>query len=285
MFARIWPKHVRRLSILVTVLPLAKCVSEPCDRDANVAPVVEQADDTPYAKCFALFVSVCERKSACGTDASCSPDAQCQGVSRASLGNSGADDVSFIEAVEACTSDLKLATCDVFKKPPSGACAKVFTKAASQMPEPDDTAIELGNRYCGTRNDGSQFFSFTDGTGVYCGPSHYGLIWQLKVPMQTYSHSEASDYCSNLTLTGRNWRLPTIVELESIGGLRPGVDIFDITYGDIPGQPQETFWSSSPAPSNDGDFIGYDYSSTSRSSSTPKAAWRVRCASTTGKTR
>jgi hypothetical protein len=72
-----------------------------------------------------------------------------------------------------------------------------------------------------------------------------GLMWQQAVPAGTYTWAQALAYCPTLTLAGHSdWRLPSIIELESIvdyGQYNPSIDP---TY--FPSTPPASFWSSSP---------------------------------------
>lgn len=71
-----------------------------------------------------------------------------------------------------------------------------------------------------------------------------GLVWQRNVPSQTYSWFGAKAYCAGLTLAGQSgWRLPTLIELESVLDL----DRFDpaVNIAAFPNTPSEPFWSSS----------------------------------------
>lgn len=75
-----------------------------------------------------------------------------------------------------------------------------------------------------------------------------GLEWQRAVGAAALSYSEAINYCGGLTLGGRDWRLPTRIELVSLQAYagpalgQPGV--FETNGGN------ETFWSSSLDPNN-----------------------------------
>jgi RNA polymerase sigma factor (sigma-70 family) len=70
------------------------------------------------------------------------------------------------------------------------------------------------------------------------------LIWQRSPAPDTYSFTEAKEYCTGLELDGGGWHLPTRIELTSI------IDYTDdnpaIDTGAFPGTPPRYFWTSSP---------------------------------------
>jgi hypothetical protein len=77
-----------------------------------------------------------------------------------------------------------------------------------------------------------------------------GLVWQAGVDTGSTGRmtwQEAKTYCSQLTLAGGGWRLPSRIELVSILDIAQpsGVAQIDFTY--FPNTPDEPFWTSSPA--------------------------------------
>jgi hypothetical protein len=85
-----------------------------------------------------------------------------------------------------------------------------------------------------------------------------GLIWQREIPAlyegcsgknQTAGDSctwdEAKIYCSQLTLAGRSWRLPSRIELESLIDLTESAPA--ISRDAFPNTPIDKYWSASPA--------------------------------------
>ncbi|MEY4511990.1 MAG: hypothetical protein RLZZ450_4112 [Pseudomonadota bacterium] len=58
------------------------------------------------------------------------------------------------------------------------------------------------------------------------------------------SWEEAREYCKNLVLYGTGWRLPSLIELESLLDLRPGSPIIDIAFS-LP-MTSSLYWSNSP---------------------------------------
>jgi len=89
-----------------------------------------------------------------------------------------------------------------------------------------------------------------------------GLMWAKKDNGYDIAQAQASDYCRNLNLADfRDWRLPTITELQSIyddSHERPG-------WPNIKGDLQIFSWEWSSSPGNKKFLsawaIGYDYSS------------------------
>ncbi len=46
---------------------------------------------------------------------------------------------------------------------------------------------------------------------------HTGLVWQRTITSTTYDYTQASAYCTALTIgTRSDWRLPTVAELQTI---------------------------------------------------------------------
>lgn len=69
------------------------------------------------------------------------------------------------------------------------------------------------------------------------------LIWQRNAPTVNYNWINAQAYCEDLVLAGESdWRLPTIVELESIVSFDDEAPTIDTTA--FPGTPSMRFWSS-----------------------------------------
>ena len=71
-----------------------------------------------------------------------------------------------------------------------------------------------------------------------------GLIWQRGESSATYTWANAKAYCSGLSLGSATWRLPTLIELESIvdgGTYSPAINTTV-----FPTPPREYFWSASP---------------------------------------
>lgn len=70
-----------------------------------------------------------------------------------------------------------------------------------------------------------------------------GLTWQRSVSAGTQTQAQGSTYCSALPLSGGDWRLPTIVELQSLVDVtrfNPSID-----PAAFPNTPASLFWSSS----------------------------------------
>lgn len=85
-----------------------------------------------------------------------------------------------------------------------------------------------------------------------------GLVWQRGVSGDTYTWANAGIYCAELSLAGKSdWRLPTVVELNSIVDLSRASPSIDATA--FPDTPSEPFWSSTADAYNEGDawFVAF----------------------------
>ena len=70
-----------------------------------------------------------------------------------------------------------------------------------------------------------------------------GLQWQQAVDEGAFAWAEAGAYCSNLTLGGGGWRLPTRIELMSLVDYTSPNPVIDMSA--FPETPADYFWSSS----------------------------------------
>src|SRR5205823_1770356 len=68
------------------------------------------------------------------------------------------------------------------------------------------------------------------------------LTWEQAFPTASYTWSDATAYCSSLSLNGAGWRVPTIGELQTIVDESTNPSIDGATF---PMTPSEYFWSSS----------------------------------------
>jgi hypothetical protein len=82
-------------------------------------------------------------------------------------------------------------------------------------------------------------YTITDGT-VY--DTQTKLSWQQAIPAALYDWTGAQAYCSELTLDGASWRLPTINELQTLVDETTNPSIDQTVF---PKTPSEYFWSSS----------------------------------------
>ncbi len=74
-----------------------------------------------------------------------------------------------------------------------------------------------------------------------------GLTWEQTIASSKFAWSDASTYCSSLTLGGGGWRLPSENELQTLvdeSRLLPAID-----PNAFPGTPPDFFWTSSTVPS------------------------------------
>jgi hypothetical protein len=94
-----------------------------------------------------------------------------------------------------------------------------------------------------------------------------GLVWQRVVPSGTYTWAQADTYCASNTggLPGSGWRLPSLLELQTIVDDSRASPAIDPTV--FPNTPPEYFWTSSteatgtPA-TNYKWYVRFDYGST-----------------------
>ena len=86
-----------------------------------------------------------------------------------------------------------------------------------------------------------------------------GLVWQRVVSSSSYNWATAKTYCDGLTLAGSSaWRLPTVIELESLVDSRSRNPSIDTTA--FPNTPSDWFWSSteSAGQSSWGWFVSFE---------------------------
>ena len=154
--------------------------------------------------------------------------------------------------------------------------------AAMPADGPDADALTLANSVCKAMPDAKQV-SFNDGTAISCQVGiFYGLIWELSVHSASMTYDAAQSYCNGLSLSGRVWRLPTVEELNSIAFHMVHLPGYTQTWGILPGQPQEPFWSSTLDAAHAGAGFVLNFRGGSRVSSSLQSAWRVRCVTTAG---
>ncbi len=94
------------------------------------------------------------------------------------------------------------------------------------------------------------------------------LVWQKDTPEQfegcsgnsgkTCSHQEAVNYCNNLQLEGKTWRLPTLKELETLVDLSQTPTI-NQKYFTIPSTSLKKFWTETASKANNGNFWVIDF--------------------------
>ena len=65
---------------------------------------------------------------------------------------------------------------------------------------------------CGSRTLGQRFVKSKDGNSV-CD-NNTGLWWQQSPSTDSFTWEKAIVHCSNLTLSGKRWRLPTVEEMQ-----------------------------------------------------------------------
>jgi hypothetical protein len=121
----------------------------------------------------------------------------------------------------------------------------------------DEAAIAIANKACSSGLM-ADIAVLQDGTAIFCGAGeYYGLAYEANVSSGRVTFSDAQNYCSRLTLAGRDWRLPTIDELEAVSKWNGQVPFS--ARGILPGQPQEPFWSATAAPDSPGSLLLWDF--------------------------
>jgi len=114
------------------------------------------------------------------------------------------------------------------------------------------------------------------------------LVWEKNVSSTfagcngnngaTCSYEEAENYCSNLKLENRTWRLPTLKELETL------IDFAQIptitqNYFTIPSTGVKKFWTSTPSKANPGRYWILDFGTALISDEKPGKYFYPKCVS------
>lgn len=114
----------------------------------------------------------------------------------------------------------------------NGAC-KYWSWAAWRMPNPASSGLPNPSDY------------EIDGVNGVVTDKKTGLMWQRNVDVNTYTWSDAKNYCASLVYGGYNdWRLPSRIELVSLVDftrINPALDT-----NAFPPVPSSYFWTSSP---------------------------------------
>jgi len=112
-----------------------------------------------------------------------------------------------------------------------------------------------------TGDDGSYLInapSYTDNNNGTITDNVTGLVWQKQDDATTRTWDAANTYCSNLSLPGTGWRLPTDFELETIVDFGKYSPSINTTY--FPGTRSSYYWSSTTlAGSTTGAWVVYFY--------------------------
>jgi hypothetical protein len=101
------------------------------------------------------------------------------------------------------------------------------------------------------------------------------LTWQGAVDASTYTWANATTYCTNLSLQGTGWRLPTRAELLTLVDPTKSNPAIDQTA--FPSTPHEWFWSSSPYVGSAGSAWGVAFNFGFSNYYDTAYAYRVRC--------
>lgn len=75
-----------------------------------------------------------------------------------------------------------------------------------------------------------------------------GLTWQRFAEPESYTQADAETYCAALNVDGMGWRLPTVIELQSIVDYSKAEPGPTIDTNAFPNAPNDNFWSSSKRP-------------------------------------
>jgi hypothetical protein len=103
-----------------------------------------------------------------------------------------------------------------------------------------------------------------------------GLIWQRGTGPATYTQIQARDYCAALTLAScADWRLPTLVELESI--VDTGHSVPAVNPNAFPSTTPGEYWTSTPVALNAGNVWSVSLSSGGTRPAGTSDLLRVRC--------
>lgn len=103
-----------------------------------------------------------------------------------------------------------------------------------------------------------------------------GLTWQRAVPPSALSRDDARDYCAGLGLADGSWRLPTLVELESLVDLTRSSSA-GVNPTAFPSTPTSFFWSSTPYVFNVSYGWAVFFGNGPSSFQLATSAYRVRC--------
>jgi len=103
------------------------------------------------------------------------------------------------------------------------------------------------------------------------------LNWQQMVRSTPSNQTDAAAYCTGLSLNGSGWRLPTLIELETIVdySVAPPGPTIDTTY--FPSTPQAAFWTASPSiGASTAAYVGFQIGNAGYSYTTDTTTF-VRC--------
>lgn len=104
-----------------------------------------------------------------------------------------------------------------------------------------------------------------------------GLTWQRFVDPETYTQADAEAYCATLGVDGPGWRLPTLVELQSIVDYSKAEPGPTIDVNAFPGAPGDYFWSSTVLAEGDESGWYINFSTGQLISFYSITDYRVRC--------
>jgi hypothetical protein len=99
------------------------------------------------------------------------------------------------------------------------------------------------------------------------------LTWQQGVVVQAYTQPAAVSYCASLSLSGTGWRLPTVMELQSIVDDTRASPAIDPEA--FPSTPSERFWTASIPGSGNAWYVSFAKGDSGGQLQTQ--TFRVRC--------
>lgn len=85
---------------------------------------------------------------------------------------------------------------------------------------------------------------FTDGGDGTVRDNMTGLVWQQDFSPTVLTATASATYCTGLTTAGGGWRLPEVMELQTIVDETRSNPAVDPSF--FPGTPPASFWSATP---------------------------------------
>jgi hypothetical protein len=262
-------RHCGTCDTVCTVMPAA-CVGGACTCENNRIICAEKCVDPQT-----------DDNNCGGCDLVCGPGANCQNGACVCTGGS----CSCMNGLTSCSNICVDSQVDPTN---CGACGMVCpTSGASE------TGCYLGT--CGPAYEWSQWPAQGDSTmdsqytisadDTTVSDAVTGLTWQENVSSSPCpstvsglcSWAQAVSYCQDLSLGSfaTGWRLPTVIELQSIvdyAASSPAIDAHA-----FPGTPGIPFWTATPVESVPGDYIAIAFDTGSGSWQGPLALHAVRC--------
>jgi hypothetical protein len=104
-----------------------------------------------------------------------------------------------------------------------------------------------------------------------------GLEWQQSLDIGTFDWIDADAYCSNLTLAGGGFRLPSRIELLSIVDFTREAPLIDVKA--FPYTPGDPFWTASPFVNDESNAwtVHFGFATIFASANPTSRTYNVRC--------